>query len=36
VADLLELNRLFAAWVETSYHRAVHSETGLGGTPHRH
>jgi putative transposase len=28
VADLLELNRLFAAWVETSYHRAVHSETG--------
>lgn len=28
VADLLELNRLFAAWVETGYHRAVHSETG--------
>ncbi|WP_370946412.1 DDE-type integrase/transposase/recombinase [Amycolatopsis sp. cg5] len=28
VSDLLELNRLFAAWVETGYHRAVHSETG--------
>jgi putative transposase len=28
VADLLELNRLFAAWAETVYHRAVHSETG--------
>ena len=28
VADLAELNRLFAAWVETVYHRAVHSETG--------
>lgn len=28
VSDLLELNRLFTAWVETSYHRAVHSETG--------
>lgn len=28
VSDLLELNRLFAAWVETSYHRSVHSETG--------
>ena len=28
VADLAELNRLFAAWVETQYHRAVHSETG--------
>ncbi|RSM40766.1 transposase [Amycolatopsis balhimycina DSM 5908] len=28
VSDLLELNRLFAAWVETSYHHAVHSETG--------
>ena len=28
VTDLLELNRLFAAWVETAYHRAVHSETG--------
>jgi putative transposase len=27
-ADLAELNRLFAAWVEVSYHRAVHSETG--------
>ena len=28
VADLAELNRLFAAWVETQYHRATHSETG--------
>jgi putative transposase len=27
VADLAELNRLFAAWVQVSYHRAVHSET---------
>jgi putative transposase len=26
--DLAELNRLFAAWVETVYHRRVHSETG--------
>jgi len=25
---LVELNRLFAAWVETVYHRRVHSETG--------
>jgi len=28
VADLAELNRLFAAWVETVYHPSVHSETG--------
>lgn len=28
VADLLELNRLFTAWVETVYHRQIHSETG--------
>lgn len=28
VGDLGELNRLFTAWVETVYHRAVHSETG--------
>jgi putative transposase len=28
VAELGKLNRLFTAWVETSYHRAVHSETG--------
>jgi putative transposase len=28
VADLGDLNRLFTAWVETVYHRAVHSETG--------
>ena len=27
-AALAELNRLFTAWVETVYHRAVHSETG--------
>ncbi len=28
VADLVELNRLFTAWVETVYHRRAHSETG--------
>jgi putative transposase len=28
VADLAELNTLFVAWVETIYHRRVHSETG--------
>jgi putative transposase len=28
VADLLELNRLFTAWVETVYHATTHSETG--------
>ena len=27
-AGLLELNRLFTAWVETGYHHHVHSETG--------
>lgn len=27
VVDLAEMNRLFAAWVETAYHRRVHSET---------
>ena len=27
VVDLVEMNRLFSAWVETSYHRKVHSET---------
>ena len=27
-AALPELNRLFTAWVETRYHRSVHSETG--------
>jgi transposase InsO family protein len=27
-AALAELNRLFTAWVETVYHRTVHSETG--------
>lgn len=25
---LVEMNRLFAAWVETAYHRRVHTETG--------
>jgi putative transposase len=28
VTDPAELNSLFAAWVETCYHRTVHSETG--------
>ncbi|GGU48335.1 DDE-type integrase/transposase/recombinase [Streptomyces violascens] len=28
IEHLTELNRLFAAWVETVYHRAVHTETG--------
>jgi putative transposase len=28
VKELVELNRLFTAWVETVYHRRVHSETG--------
>jgi putative transposase len=28
VRDLIELNRLFTAWVETVYHRQTHSETG--------
>jgi len=28
VRDLAELNRLFDAWVQASYHRTVHSETG--------
>jgi putative transposase len=28
VTDLDELNRLFTAWVETVYHRRIHSETG--------
>lgn len=28
VAGLAEMNRLFQAWTEASYHRAVHSETG--------
>ncbi|MGV1050424.1 MAG: DDE-type integrase/transposase/recombinase, partial [Solirubrobacterales bacterium] len=28
VADLTQLNELFAAWVETVYHARVHSETG--------
>jgi putative transposase len=27
VQDLAEMNRLFTAWVETVYHRRVHSET---------
>jgi putative transposase len=28
LADLVRLNTLFTAWVETVYHRRVHSETG--------
>jgi putative transposase len=28
IADLGQMNRLLAAWVETVYHPAVHSETG--------
>lgn len=28
VTDLSELNRLFTGWVETIYHRRIHSETG--------
>jgi len=28
VGDLAEMNRLFQAWLETSYHVTVHSETG--------
>jgi putative transposase len=28
VTGIGELNRLFAAWAETAYHRRVHSETG--------
>ena len=27
ICDLVEMNRLFAGWVETAYHRKVHSET---------
>ena len=27
ICDLVEMNRLFAGWVETAYHRRVHSET---------
>ncbi len=29
VTDLVTLNRLFSAWVETVYHRRRHSETGV-------
>ena len=29
IADLAELNRLFTAWVETTYHPRTHSETGV-------
>jgi putative transposase len=28
IEDIARLNQLFSAWVETVYHRAVHSETG--------
>src|SRR5438132_1247744 len=33
INDLAELNRLFTAWVETIYHRRVHSETGQAPLP---
>jgi hypothetical protein len=33
VAGLAEMNRLFTAWVETVYHRRVHSETGSAPLP---
>lgn len=33
VQDLAEMNRLFTAWVETGYHRRVHSETGHAPLP---
>jgi putative transposase len=29
IADLAELNRLFTAWVETTYHPRTHSQTGV-------
>jgi type II secretory pathway predicted ATPase ExeA len=29
IEDVVRLNQLFAAWVETVYHRAVHSETNM-------
>lgn len=29
IDDVVRLNQLFAAWVETVYHRATHSETGM-------
>jgi putative transposase len=29
IDDVARLNQLFAAWVETVYHRAVHSETNM-------
>jgi putative transposase len=29
IADVTRLNQLFGAWVETVYHRAVHSETDM-------
>jgi putative transposase len=28
IGDLAEMNRLFQAWTETTYHQAVHSQTG--------
>ena len=33
VSDLAEMNRLFTAWVETVYHRRVHSETAAAPLP---
>jgi putative transposase len=29
IADVARLNELFTAWVETVYHRTIHSETGM-------
>ena len=43
IPDVIRLNQVFAAWVETVYHRAVHSETAMtplerfaAGCPVRH
>jgi putative transposase len=33
VTDLLTLNRLLGAWVETVYHTRIHSETGAAPLP---
>jgi putative transposase len=33
VTDLLTLNRLLSAWVETVYHTRIHSETGAAPLP---
>jgi hypothetical protein len=33
IGDLAEMNRLFTAWVETVYHRRVHTETATAPLP---